>query len=416
MKLPGLSSGPALPALLILPTHSAASTDPPPPSPITLTPSSGSPSYHHHPTPVRQSMSRSPPPQPPARLSGQTTPPKEHLPPSARPKIVDRWANGPVIGVKPVPNGKGRPMSNPTSPIPGAPGKIALPGLSRTSPPWGTGNPGDCGPSPDFVKEPPQEESEERSSVGRKPGGDKPQPRRPVVPHKPSRIPSTGNRATVMDVAQVWSEHEKQDSQHDSSPRSTSPSSPLESRSTHLIGTQAKLDHHSELKKERGHKRERQEQVEPPGVAVKTAMAGWGTQTPVPTPSTVGTPLEPEKERGASLKLPDLLTPTEKSTSSWEKYSELIMPALEEEWTPVPSPMPTLNKLPEVSVGTKEGPVATTTPETKGSQRSEVDYLPLDLLSTTLEPERKIVKVSLADLVTFGRKVRLSSFAMLIPR
>jgi hypothetical protein len=201
-----------------------------------------------------------------------------------------------------------------------------------------------------------------------------------------------------MDVAQVWSEHEKQSSQ---------PNSPIESRPVHFMGTQARLDHQGELEKERGRKRERQEQNEHPEVAVK---AGRGTQTPIPVPSTVESAKESEKEKAASLKLPDLLTPMEKNNLSWEKYSELIMPALEEEWTPVPSPMPTLNKLPEVSVGTKEDPVSAATPETKRSEESKVDYLPLDLLWTTLEPERKVIKVSSADLVTFGKIIRLLFF------
>lgn len=302
-------------------------------------------------------------------------------------------------------------MSSPISPTPGAPGKIALPGLSKTPLARGTDNLEDCGPSPDFVKEPPREEPEEKRSVERKPGGDKPQPRRPAVPHKPSRIPSTGNRATVMDVAQVWSEHEKQSSQYESSPRSTSPNSPFESRSTHPIGAQTRLDHQNEQERER----EPPEQVEPPGVVVKAPVAGRGAHIPVPAPSAVETPLESEKERGVSLKLPDLLTPVEKSTSSWEKYSELIMPALEEEWTPAPSPMPTLNKLPEVHLGTKEEPVAAATSAIKRSQKSQVDYLPFDLLSTTLEPERKIVKVSPADLINFGRKSGSRSFLCLFP-
>lgn len=397
-KLAGASSGPALPAL-ILPPHSAASQDLPPLSPTILPPPS---SHHQHSIPVRPSRSRSPSPQLPARSSGQTTPLNEYFPFSARPKIVDRWANGPVIGIKSVPNGNDHPISSSTSPTRSTFRKIALPGSSRACapPPLGTDSPEDHVPSPVFTIEPPQEKPQERNSVERRSSADKPQPRRPAVPHKPSRIPSTGNRATVMDVAQVWSEHGKHGPQNVSSPRPASPNSPLESRSVHPMRTQARPDN----------QRERQEQGEPPGVVVKAADARTSiSASPVPD-----IPNESEKEKGASLKLPDLLTPTEQRKLSWEKYSELIMPALEEEWTPFPSPMPTLKKKIEVPGEAKVEQVTATTPETKRPGGSGVDYLPLDLLSTTLEPERKAIKVSPADLTTFGKITRLFPLPMLI--
>lgn len=298
-------------------------------------------------------------------------------------------------------------MSGSTSPTRGTLGKIALPGLSKTCAPSPQvkDSSEDHGPSPVFMEGPPQQGPQERDKVERKSSPDKPQPRRPAVPHKPSRIPSTGNRATVMDVAQVWSEHEKQSSQNAPGPRSSSPNSPLESHSIHPMGTQTRPDHRRELEKE---------QEELPQAAVKAVVPGRGTQTSNPMPSTVETPEESERDKGASLKLPDLLTPTEKRKSSWEKYSELIMPALEEEWTPVPSPMPTLNKPPEAPVETKEEPVVATVPKTKRSGESKVDHLPLDLLSTTLEPERKIMKVSPTDLVVFGNVIRLLILSMLI--
>ena len=152
------------------------------------------------------------------------------------PKIVDRWANGPVIGVKPVLDGKDHPLSGTISPLPtptrGTFGRIPLPGLSmaHTSSPHGADKPEDRAPVSPVPAREPQEKPQERRSGEINSRADKPQPRRPPVPHKPSRIPSTGNRATVMDVAQVWSQHEKQGSQDTASPRSTSPNSPLESQ------------------------------------------------------------------------------------------------------------------------------------------------------------------------------------------
>ena len=201
-----------------------------------------------------------------------------------------------------------------------------------------------------------------------------------------------------MDVAQVWSEHERQSSQDVSSPQLASPNSPLESHLVQPVGSQVELDRQRELEMERERDMERQEQDGLPRVDVKVANAGCGTQTSSPGPSGVE-----EKEKETSLKLPDLLNPTEKRKSSWEKYSEFIMPALEEEWTPVPSPMPTLNKTPEVVAETREGPTAATILGTRRFEGSKANYLPIDLLSTTLNPERRTIQISPTDLITFGK-------------
>jgi len=206
-----------------------------------------------------------------------------------------------------------------------------------------------------------------------------------------------------MDVAQVWSEHEKQSSQDASSPQPTSPISPLGSYPPEALTV---FDRQRELGKDREYEREGQEQVGVPKVDVNAANTGWGTQTSVSGPSTVDV-------KDASLKLPDLLNPTEKKKSSWEKYSELIMPALEEEWTPSPSPMPTLNKAPTAVVETKEQQVIPAIPQVKGPKELKVDYIPIDLLSTTLNPERETVKVSPTDLVTFGKTTQLE-FALIL--
>jgi len=206
-----------------------------------------------------------------------------------------------------------------------------------------------------------------------------------------------------MDVAQVWSQHEKHGSQGVTSSRSASPNSPLESRPAQPAGIQTGLDHQRELEKERECEREKQDQEERLKVGVKTTIAGW--VTPTPAPSAVGVSKELGQEEGAALELPEVPSPTEKRKSSWEKYSEFIMPALEEEWTPVSSPMPTLNKVPVVASGTKEGPPSTPIPETKWPEELKADYLHIDLLSKTLDPDRKVIKVAPTDLVTFGERV-----------
>lgn len=210
-----------------------------------------------------------------------------------------------------------------------------------------------------------------------------------------------------MDVAQVWSQHEKQGSQDVATPRSVSPNSPSGFHALHPGGIQTGLDHRGKLEEKKERVGEKQELGEPPKVGVMVAIAGCEIQTPAPASPTVENPgvLE-EEERDASLKLTELLSPEEKRKSSWEKYSEFIMPPLEEERTPVPTPIPTLNKLPEVSVVPNVQPVAASITETRGLDESMVDYLPIDLLSTTLDPEGKTIKVAPTDLVTFGKEIR----------
>jgi len=205
-----------------------------------------------------------------------------------------------------------------------------------------------------------------------------------------------------MDVAQVWSQHEEQGSQDVESPRSTSPNSPLDPHPVRPSGVQPELDHHREPEKERGRK-DGQERDEYPEMDVKAATAGLDIQTSALSSSTIEAPKELEKEKDASLKLPDLLTPTEKKKSSWEKYSEFIMPALEEEWTPVQSPMSTLRKSPGAATGAKEASVTAPIPEIKRSEEPKLEYTFIDLLSTTLDQQMKSIKVAPIDLITFGK-------------
>ena len=216
-----------------------------------------------------------------------------------------------------------------------------------------------------------------------------------------------------MDVAQVWSQHEKQNSQDVSSPPPTSPSSPLESHPARSMGTQDRLNNQSVLEGEGGREGEEQEKHDgPPVMDDKATIPGRGIQPSMLTSFVVETPKESGEDRDASLNLPNLLSPAEKRKSSWEKYSELIMPALEEEWTPSPSPMPTLNKLPPAILDTKGELATVTVTEVKRFNESKVDYLPIGLLAATLGSER-VVKVSPADLITFGKTVKLSFVHML---
>ena len=124
-------------------------------------------------------------------------------------------------------------------------------------------------------------------------------PKTPASPARHTRIPSTGNRATVMDVAQalaaqsVLSEHK------------TSPQEPPSPKPQVAVQEE-----------------EADEAYSPPDV--KSIAANWGHGGA--RPSTVGA-----ARPNAELR-----------KSSYERYSAIAMPPLEEERTPVPSPAGTL--------------------------------------------------------------------------
>ncbi|KAI0062921.1 hypothetical protein BV25DRAFT_1939502 [Artomyces pyxidatus] len=165
--------------------------------------------------------------------------------------VADRWADQSLIAVKP---NLSTPSPSPAAPVPSKPGPgglagaRALPGLATPSAP---------------------EPSRERS---------------PRSPRKHSRIPSTGNRALVMDVAQVMNE---QQNMLASSPE---PSSPV-----------LQLD-------------------------METAIKGLEEVANV-----IRSPSGP-------LHSP----PLEKRKSSHDKYSAFVLPALKEEKTPASTPAATL--------------------------------------------------------------------------
>lgn len=114
-------------------------------------------------------------------------------------------------------------------------------------------------------------------------------PRSPATPIRHSRIPSTGNRATVMDVAQVLQEQFSSDS---------APTTP---------------------KVEEPPVEEVPEAI--PRLDVKSLVSSWGTGNSLPSPVSA-----------------------EKRKSSYEKYSAFVLPPLVEEKTPVSSPANTLSR------------------------------------------------------------------------
>ncbi|EJD03235.1 uncharacterized protein FOMMEDRAFT_156622 [Fomitiporia mediterranea MF3/22] len=117
----------------------------------------------------------------------------------------------------------------------------------------------------------------------------------PSSPMRHSRIPSTGSRATVMDVAQAFNDV-------------TSPASPT-------AAPTSATDPLARSGEERNYERN-------PG--------GWG---------------EPEDERTIT----PAMMKAERRRSNYEKYASFILPALPEEKTPVSSPVGTLKNAPDVS-------------------------------------------------------------------
>lgn len=129
------------------------------------------------------------------------------------------------------------------------------------------------------------------------PSAPSPRAEKPQSPVRHTRIPSTGNRATVMDVAQALQAHEEHskktpEEEVSMQPEATVPSSAVGSD----VGA-----------------------VRP---AVKAMIANWGPQA---------------NEEVSS-------PPMEKRKSSYEKYSAFTMPPLFEEKTPVQSPAGTLSR------------------------------------------------------------------------
>jgi hypothetical protein len=191
-------------------------------------------------------------------------------------------------------------------------------------------------------------------------------PRSPATPLRHSRIPSTGNRATVMDVAQALTEHEEQ---------SCRVSEPAPSA---LVVEEALTA--------------KEEPEVTPRLDVKSMISNWGVANTAPSP------LSPAKR-----------------TSSYEKYSAFVMPPLLEEKTPVASPAnslrrnvappPNLAELEtttspleggdissttseEAKAATADEPELNKTPEQLTDSVSARAPLPMELEST-LEPEQQ---------------------------
>lgn len=232
------------------------------------------------------------------------------------PKVADKWRNQPLICVKPMLNGRGEPPTGQVkSQHNGMVGRKPLPGLATSSPP----------------------STETTSSTKEESPG-------PSTPLRPARIPSTGNRATVMDVAQLWSEHKK-----DSSSETIS----------HLVPTDS-------------------DNEEAQKADVKAAIANW--------------------EDGARSLIPPspTLISAEKRKSGLEKYSALVMPIVKEEKGMVPTPGGSLRIRDASSLNDFDLRVD------EEARKADVKHSPIHVLHTSLNPSGKVVSVKGDDLVNFG--------------
>ncbi|KAH7915180.1 hypothetical protein BJ138DRAFT_1142208 [Hygrophoropsis aurantiaca] len=191
-------------------------------------------------------------------------------PPSSTGRITDRWTEPTLIDVKPISSSgeNGRALPSPKPQLQGTNsmvGRRALPGLT--------------GPVSVSIPQPPIAEKDEKQL---------PPPKEeravPPSPGRHHRIPSTGNRALVMDVAQALSQHQSSD-EDIPSPPNLDPASPT-----------------------------------------------------VPPPS-----FDPPVRLRNAPSIP-VNAQSDKRKSSYERYSAIVMPPLKEERTPLPTPAGTLTR------------------------------------------------------------------------
>ncbi|KAM5531859.1 hypothetical protein V8D89_014489 [Ganoderma adspersum] len=225
----------------------------------------------------------------------RTASPISQRPPSPLPK--------PVVAPKPT-------LDVDTRPLAGTPGKTSPVPSSPLAPPSG-------GRSPAIT--PPQSTAQKA----------------PSSPARHSRIPSTGNRATVMDVAQAFTE-----ALHREPSVSPSLPSPVSERKGVLPPSSLGVSHTA--------KEEEEEECTPP--SVRNVVANWGPRNVISPPTdaahgaTNGVHVNGANgaSGAASVTQTIVAPPLEKRKSSYEKYSAFIMPPLAEERTPVASPAGTL--------------------------------------------------------------------------
>lgn len=165
--------------------------------------------------------------------------------------------------------------------------------------------------SPSHVKPVPTPSPPTSSSSSSSQDGSK----KPAKHVRHSRIPSTGNRATVMDVAWALNEHEKHVRRMSND--TIDPTSPTERRQNQSQTPSSEPSVEPE-----------EEDKPQPTIGVKAIVTNWGSGSDALQPS-------PKLER---------------RKSSLDKYSAYALPPLAEEKTPVSSPHGTLSRVVEVPI------------------------------------------------------------------
>ncbi|KAL1715806.1 hypothetical protein EV715DRAFT_255726 [Schizophyllum commune] len=248
-----------------------------------------------------------PPPSQPEQATATSPLPSAGA--NGKPRITDRWTGQGVIGVKTppaAPSSKYGGLSTPENrPSGGMVGKRALPGLTADIP-----------KSMDILKttSPKPTSPEPRSPVAFPTSSTSPEPPRSPAPgqHRHTRIPSTGNRATVMDLAQVFNEQK-------------------------------------ERKQEEAAPKEEPKQPSPPSLVVE----------PSKVDSPLASPTSPKQDASPESTSPRMRHAhagiAEKRRSQYEaarQSSVMTLPPLKEEATPAPTPVRTM-KSPSGSAGQK---------------------------------------------------------------
>ena len=166
-----------------------------------------------------------------------------------------------------------------------------------------------------------------------------------MSPVRPTRIPSTGNRARVMDVAQAFSEEMEREV-----PAPPEAATALVKELAVKQAAEAAKDEKDEKKAAETKAQEEEEEEDWAPPSVKNMVANWGPRAAAP-PSAPEPAYEAASANGTATATPVatprntiMAPPMEKRKSSYERYSAYVMPPLQEERTPVASPAGTLKR------------------------------------------------------------------------
>lgn len=296
-------------------------------------------------------------PAPPSQPEqAAATSPRLSPTPNGKPKVTDRWTGQNVIGVKvsAAATSKYSGLSSPDSRPSGMVGKRALPGLTTD-----TLLPKPTSPKPTSPK---PTTSESRPPVTFPTSSTSPEPPRSPAPgHRHTRIPSTGNRATVMDLAQVFNQQKERKAEEAVVPEPV---------------------------------KEAPKQPSPPPLVVERPAS-----PKVESPVEVTPPLSPKYDSSPNSTSPRLRHAqaggaAEKRRPQFEsRHSVMTLPPLKEEATPTPTPVGTM-KSPSGSVRQEN---TFDVKEFSKELSTTESHAPKTETAPPKQPERDLVHVDIDD-------------------